>query len=249
MAAYQSRLRAAVERREATEVFMNEEPKGVVFNHTPVIGTDGLGGCTVMTVITEISAAMGHVSPRKEPYQTYHEEGEDHVKLFMERFTTFLDRWSPYFPKGSTAWIICASMGGSVALADQVALIKRRLEKAGMRVGSENVLTYEVPYDANHPDRGSVVVDSRSGNIELYVEHRLAHTIYRVRFPFTMTCLYTFSHSTLQTTASVPQAQASSSAQPAATSTTQGWIWSAAHNDYYMYINGNFVWAKSQTSK
>jgi hypothetical protein len=58
-----SRFRQAVEDDECKEVAMNDY-EWVKFSETPCIGTDGLGACSVVLIVSRLAAIMGHISPR-----------------------------------------------------------------------------------------------------------------------------------------------------------------------------------------
>ena len=84
-----SRLQQAILGGQATAVAMNSF-RPVVFSQTPCIGTDGLGSCSVILIVSRYAALLGHASPRpgnSDPDDA--NAGYEHVRSFMIRFTDY----------------------------------------------------------------------------------------------------------------------------------------------------------------
>jgi hypothetical protein len=177
----ESRFREAVRNSEATAVPMNG-PGGVVFSDTPCIGTDGLGSCSVILIVSPYAAIMGHISPRPNGSNPSDPNaGDDHVRSFMDQVTHYYQQSRQSFPAGSSSWVVCAVFGGAVALPDQQRIMEKGLRDIRLPVDSSQ--TYLVPFTTDNPDRGSVFVDGRGDIIRVYVEDRLVRTMARSQPP------------------------------------------------------------------
>jgi hypothetical protein len=170
----ESRYRTAVRTNEAKEVAMNKFD-GVIFRLTkPCIGTDQLGSCTAVMIVSSTAAILGHVAPRPD-IATYEHAGDHHVEQFMDRLLKYRWVYESYFPPNANAWVVCAIFRGEVALPDQQKIIISKLTEDGYTVDASR--TYEVPYTATNPDRGSVFIDGRGDAVRIFVEDRIIHTI------------------------------------------------------------------------
>lgn len=220
----ESRFRAALRSGEAKEVLMNKVD-GAVFSYTPCIGTDRLGSCTAVLVVTPRGAVLGHVSPLPDGGLTYPEAGDDHIEAFMDRFNTYLDRYESLFPQGSPAWVVCAVFRGSIALPEQQSIIATKLRAARLNVNISE--TYHVPYTAEHPDRGTIFVDSRGSAVEVYVEDRIIHRTSKV----------------LSSGVAQPTATQSDVSHGMADTSIGPWVWDNNHRRYRRLENNGWVWA------
>jgi hypothetical protein len=165
-----SRFRQAVEGGLATTVPMNGL-NCVVFSQTPCIGTDGLGSCSVVLIVSPLAAILAHIPPRPGSADANDPEtGDKYVQSFMERVTTYYRQCQAYFPANSTSWVVCAVFGDAIALPDQQSIMERALRDVGLTVGTSQ--TYRVPFTNDFRDRGTVFVDGRGQTIQVYVENR-----------------------------------------------------------------------------
>lgn len=170
-----SRFRQAVEGGQAAAVSMNGL-NCVVFAQTPCIGTDGLGSCSVVLIISPFAAILAHIPPRPDNADADDPEaGDIHVRSFMERVTTYYRQCQAYFPANSSSWVVCAVFGDAIALPDQQKIMEGALSDVGLTVDTSQ--TYRVPFSNDHPDRGTVFVDGRSHTIQVYVESRVVRSI------------------------------------------------------------------------
>jgi hypothetical protein len=184
----ESRFRAALRNGESKRTAMNGL-ESVEFSNTPCIGTDGLGGCSVVVIVSPFAAMLGHVSPRpidSDPDDT--DVGDKHVRTFVRRVTNRYQQFQELFPANSSCWVICAEAEGAVALPIQQKIIDRELRVLGLTVDTSQ--TYHVPYTPDYLDRGSIFVDGTGHTIRVYVENRLVQSIPR--------------HQPVETTAVVP---------------------------------------------
>lgn len=224
-----SRFRQAVEGGQATAVPMNGL-NCVVFSQTPCIGTDGLGSCSVVLIVSPFAAILAHIPPRPDDADANDPEaGDKYVGSFMERVTTYYRQCQAYFPADSSSWVVCAVFGDAVALPDQQRIIESALRDIGLSVDTSQ--TYRVPFTNDQRDRGTVFVDGRGHTIQVYVENRVVRTIPHGR-PFQTTAV-TSSYAIIQSTAT-PRA-AVSSATAVATQRTSGeawWQWNAQLQQY-----------------
>jgi hypothetical protein len=162
---------------EATRTSMNGL-ESVVFSDTPCLGTDGLGGCSVVLIVSPFAAMLGHVSPRpldSDPDDT--KIGDQHVRTFARRVTNRYQQFPELFPPDSSCWVICAESEDLVALPNQQKILERELRVFGLAVDTSQ--TYHVPYTPDYADRGSVFVDGRGDTIRVYVESKLVQSITR----------------------------------------------------------------------
>ncbi|KAF2131590.1 hypothetical protein P153DRAFT_199027 [Dothidotthia symphoricarpi CBS 119687] len=171
----ESRFREAVRTAQAKEVRMNAFDIAV-FSRTSSIGTDGLGSCSVVLIVSPHAAILGHIAPQphnadgNDPYA-----GDNHVRLFMDRLTEYYVQCQNFFPHSPYSWVVCAVFGNSVALPDQQNIMEMKLRAVGLNVDTSK--TYRVPTLRDHRDRGSVFVDATGSAIQVYVEDRVVQVI------------------------------------------------------------------------
>ncbi|KAB2100130.1 hypothetical protein AG0111_0g11657 [Alternaria gaisen] len=169
-----SRFRLAVQKNQAKAVPMNGFDS-TIFSQTPCIGTDQLGSCSVVLIVSPQAAILGHVAPRPDGNDTDDPYARDnHVRSFMDRLITYYRQYQN-FMGSPNSWVICAIFGPGIALPDQQKIMEEKLRDAGLSVDTSQ--TYRVPYNTDHLDRGSVFVDARSGTIQVYVENRIIRSI------------------------------------------------------------------------
>lgn len=214
----ESRFRAAVRNHEAKAVPMNGFDS-VVFSQTPCIGTDGLGSCSVVLIVSPQAAILGHVSPRPDGNNISDPNaGDNHVRDFIDRLIEYYRQYQKFFPGSPHSWVVYAIFGAGIALPDQQSIMREKLRGVGLNV--ETSETYRVPYTADHLNRGSFFVDARSSTIQVYVEDRVVRSISKV----TASSSYATAHST--TTASPSYATSYATAH----STTTASSYTAAHS-------------------
>lgn len=242
----ESRFRAAVRNRDAKEVAMNRLD-GAVFESTPCIGTDGLGSCSVVLVVSAFAAILGHVAPRPDNSNVANENaGDNHIRTFMGNFVGYYRQSAAYFPAGSNSWVVCAAFGGAIALPDQQRIMENYLRDAGLDVDASQ--TYKVPFTAEHADRGSVFVDSRGDRVRVYVENREIWSTQRIQASNTNVAVSmanaSTSYSSVVSTNTSGQHSATVVAQAPAQQTAQiadGWVWSAEHQRrWWRNADGSF---------
>ncbi|KAF2753938.1 hypothetical protein EJ05DRAFT_504535 [Pseudovirgaria hyperparasitica] len=169
-----SRFRTVVSIELAKAVTMNDFGL-VIFSKIPGIGTDNLGSCSVIVIVSSKGAMLGHVAPRPDdsseddPYA-----GNNHVESFMDRMLSKYKKHRKALGDSSSL-VICAIYKSSVALLEQQQIMERKLSDKGLSVDLTE--TYNVPTGNDHDDRGSVFVDATSGEIKVYVEGRVVRTI------------------------------------------------------------------------
>ncbi|KAL5397211.1 hypothetical protein PMIN02_002483 [Paraphaeosphaeria minitans] len=224
----ESRFREAVRTAQAKEVQMNAFD--IAFSsQTSSIGTDGLGACSVMLIVSPYAAILGHIAPRPDNADINDPHaGDNHIQSFMDRFTQYYLQCQSFFPQGPYSWVVCAVFGDSVALPDQQSIMETKLRAVGLSADTSR--TYRVPVTEDHPDRGSVFVDARGSTIQVYVENRVVQTINKVP-----TSAAAQSHVSTSSTATVTQQQNQQ--------TPSDWIWSPQYKRYYRMIGTTVVWA------
>lgn len=228
----ESRFRTALRSQQAKEVHMNAFD-GAVFSQHPSIGTDGLGSCSVVLIVSPHAAILGHISPRPENADINDSHaGDTHVQSFMDRLTQYYLQCQSFFPQSPHSWVVCAVFGNSVALPDQQNIMKMKLCAVGLNVDTSK--TYHVPTMKDHPDRGSVFVDARGSTVDVYVEDRVVQVIQKVSAP-----------NASQSYATTPSATTVSYQQ-----TPSDWIWSTEYKRYYKWIvedgSSKVEWAPAQ---
>jgi hypothetical protein len=233
----ESRFREAVRTAQAKEVRMNAFDIAV-FSQISSIGTDGLGSCSVVLIVSPHAAILGHVAPQpdnadgNDPYA-----GDKHVQAFMDRLTEYYVQCRNFFPNSPCSWVVCAVFGNSVALPDQQNIMEMKLRAVGLNVDTSK--TYRVPTLRDHRDRGSVFVDATGSTIQVYVEDRVVQVIQKVSASATAQS-YAISSSntpltTLPSTTTVPQQQTQQ--------IPSIWIWNYQYNRYYRMIGDAVEWA------
>lgn len=244
----ESRFRAAVRSRDAKEVAMNRFD-GVVFSSTPCIGTDGLGSCSVVLLVSAFAAILGHVSPRPDNSNLADADaGDNHIRSFMGNVVNYYNQCAAHFPASSSSWVVCAVFGGAIALPDQQRIMEDYLRNAGLNVDASQ--TYQVPYIAEHVDRGSVFVDARGDRVRVYVENREIWSIPHVQASHTNAPVSAVTGSTSYESSSSTNtsgqysatvvAQAPPQQQPA--QATGRWVWNEEHQRYWWSnADGSFL--------
>jgi len=233
----ESRFREAVRTAQAKEVRMNAFDIAV-FSQISSIGTDGLGSCSVVLIVSPHAAILGHVAPQpdnadgNDPYA-----GDNHIHLFMDRLTEYYVQCRGFFPNSPYSWVVCAVFGNSVALPDQQNIMEMKLRAVGLNVDTSK--TYRVPTLRDHRDRGSVFVDATGSTIQVYVEDRVVQVIQKVSASATAQSHVISSSdtplTTLPSTTTVPQQQTQQ--------IPSTWTWSPQYNRYYRMIGTEVQWA------
>lgn len=236
MADPQSRFRTAVQGGHAKEVGMNAFDIAF-FSQTPSIGTDGLGSCSVILIVSPYAAILGHVAPQPDNADTNNPHaGDNHVRLFIDRLTEYYLQCRNYFPGSPYSWVVCAVYGNSVALPDQQNIMEMKLRAVGLNVDTSK--TYYVPTLRDNFDRGSVFVDARGSDIQVYVEDRVVQVIPKGSTSAATQSYTTTPSATTPSTTTAPQHQTQQTQQ-----TPSNWIWSSKYERYYRKIGTEFEWA------
>lgn len=125
-------------------------------------------------ILSRNGALLEHIPPLpRYTYPINPNYGENNVRAFMQEFIDYYRLWESYF-FASSSMVICAEFEGEVALPGQQAIIVTALRGAGLHVDHNH--TYSVPFIRYDPDNGTVLVDSRTGNCEVYVgQERVVH--------------------------------------------------------------------------
>ncbi|KAL5400595.1 hypothetical protein PMIN03_012244 [Paraphaeosphaeria minitans] len=230
----ESRFRTAITRREAKDIRMNAFDIAF-FSQTPFsIGTDGLGSCSVVLVVSPYAALLGHVSPLPDNANPNDPlAGDNHVRSFMDRLTQYYLQYQQYFPKSPHSWVVCAVYRDSVALPDQQRIMETKLRDVGLKVDISK--TYPVPTLTDHLDRGSVFVDARGSTVQVYVEGTVVQEIQKAP---TSTASQSYTATPATTTVLHSQQQSQQTQQ-----TSSDWIWSTEHKRYYRWIGPSVEWA------
>ncbi|KAK2768151.1 hypothetical protein FQN54_000003 [Arachnomyces sp. PD_36] len=170
-----SRFLEAIHHGQALEVEMNTLQTISFTGHTPhrAIGTRNLNGCTAIIVISEFAALIAHISPL--PYSTSDPyAGEDQMRHFVQRICHKLRNLDEDFYSAGRmkAGIVCATVGGRVALPEQVRLAEDTLMRVCGR-GRVGVFKYEAGNGGGHTGaRGTVFVDGSAGFGKVFVEDK-----------------------------------------------------------------------------
>lgn len=172
-----SQFRQALYDRVAIEVPMNGF-RGVIFSETSCIGTDSLGGCAVVLILSRTAALMGHIPPHPDANNRDDlHAADENVRQFMDNFTKYYRQNLTFFRPDPNAWVICALIGGNVALPGQQEIMKNKLLEVQLIPRMDQA--YNVETRRAHRDSGSVFVDSRGATIDVFVEGTLVHRLSR----------------------------------------------------------------------
>ncbi|RMZ71379.1 hypothetical protein GMOD_00005927 [Pyrenophora seminiperda CCB06] len=167
-----SRYRKAVKDNQAKMVAMNNFDCAV-FSRMPGIGTDDLGACSVVLIVSSQAAIIGHIPPL--PTRTHDPHaGDSYVNFFMDRLIAYYRQCQSVLTPPDSL-VVCAVYKGVVALQDQQRIMVTKLREAGIPVN--NLPTYTVPMDSQHRDRGTIYVDARGAEVEVYVEDVMIKSI------------------------------------------------------------------------
>jgi hypothetical protein len=232
-----SRFRHTVDDGDAIEIPMNGLDS-VIFSDKPGIGTDRLGSCSVVLIVSPSAAIMGHVSPL--PDNINHDNpnaGSEHVTSFMAQVTDLYQQYQKSFGD-SSSWVVCAVYQGEIALPEQQAIMKKSLINVGLKVDASQ--TYIVPFSPDFPDRGSVFIDGRGDTVRVYVEDRLVHSVSRPQpsQPAAVT-------DAPQSSSAASQQSATGYQPPASGQSTESlgkWVWSAEYQKYYWEDSNGKFW-------
>jgi len=230
----QSRFRTAITRREAKDIRMNTFDIAF-FSQTPFsIGTDGLGSCSVVLIVSPYAALLGHVSPLPDnanPNDPF--AGDNHVRSFMDRLMQYYLQYQQYFPKSPHSWVVCAVHHDRVALPDQQRIMETKLRDVGLNVDISR--TYPVSTLIDHLDGGSVFVDAGGSTVQVYVEGTVIQEI-----PKASTSTASQSYTPTPSTTTAPQSQQQSQHTQ---QTSSEWTWSTEHEAYYKWVGTEVHWA------
>ncbi|KAF1352623.1 hypothetical protein EJ07DRAFT_159076 [Lizonia empirigonia] len=230
----ESRLRTAITRQEAKGIRMNDFGIAFFSQTLSSIGTDGLGSCSVVLIVSQHAALLGHVSPLPDNANLNDPlAGDNHVRSFMDRLTQYYLQHQQYFPQSPHSWVVCAVYRNSVALPDQRTIMETKLRNVGLNVDISK--TYDVPTLTDHLDRGSVFVDARGSTVQVYVEGTVVQEVQKARTS-TASQFYT---ATPSTTTGLHSQQQSQQIQQ----TPSDWIWSTEYKRYFRRIGTAVEWA------
>ena len=135
------------------------------------IGTVGLNGCTVVTIVSPFGAILAHIPPHPNKDWGDPHAGDRHVQEKMNEVAVLYHRYESYFPSGRTNWVVSAMYQGKVALPDQREIIERNLQKLRLPYANVAYLVLEAD-DSRGPGQGTVFIDARGEAPIVYVEDR-----------------------------------------------------------------------------
>lgn len=191
----------------------------VSFTETSAIGTRDLAGCSVVIIASQHGAILAHIPPRPNTDVLDVHAGDRNVQRIMDNVDRRYSRWKNCFPSSDT-YAVFAVYQGSVALPDQKKIIEENIERMGLR--SFNSILYITPRDPLNLGHGTALVDSQ-GRVgkkpHVYVEDRLVSA----------------EQPSQQL---VPQQE-----EPQSQQSNTGWIWDTTCMRYYMYQNGQVIYA------
>ncbi|KZF20272.1 hypothetical protein L228DRAFT_249948 [Xylona heveae TC161] len=169
-------LAEALSLNQAYEVYM-DEVKFVLFDPTGPkrsVGTAGLNGCSVVTIISPLAAILAHLPPH--PGRDWHDPyaADRHVEAKMNELINLYRHVREYFRPENTTWVISAMFDGQVALPDQREIIENKLREAGLTSTRSTYMVVDATLFQG-PGQGTVFVDARGGPSIVYVGDRALH--------------------------------------------------------------------------
>ena len=212
------------------------------------VGTAGLGGCSVVIIVSHYAAILAHIQPNV-PGSTKLTSGQHFVKQKMDLISDLYRQQKHFFPTGTETVVVCAILEGAIATPDLQQIIEARIE--GLGLSPHLVKTYEInpKVELNEDSsKGTVFVDRRGQRLLIYVEDNLVHS----------------SHSP------APSTQLSGSGQTQKGGETgewvrdpqyklhrrlvrgqwewesedPGWIWDSRYEKYRRFVNNKWEWAQ-----
>lgn len=164
----------ALRQGQALEVEMNNLRSISFTGHTHfrTIGTRNLNGCTAIILVSEFSALICHISPL--PYSTPDPHaGEAHMRNMLMRVCHKIENFDrDFYSAGRVkAGIVCAAVGGQIALPDQQRMAEAVLMRV-CRVQNVRTFCYDVGRRPRTGAKGTVFVDGGRGFGKVFVEDR-----------------------------------------------------------------------------
>lgn len=138
----------------------------VSFQQIQAIGTEGLGGCSVVIIASKHGAILAHIPPLPTLQVSPDPFGYETVRSMMGRVFALYSQYQAYFQPAETT-IVCAWLGGQIGLADHLEIIRDYLKQLGH---DPAVRRYDVDGGHGNPGRGTVVVTAGATRAIVYVE-------------------------------------------------------------------------------
>lgn len=138
---------------------------------TRAIGTQNLNGCTAVGLFSNHGAILAHIPPM--PYPTHDSQvGLRNLEALMVRFVSLYQTNQSLFPPGSTSLIVGGSMGSEPTMDHHIRRITAIVR--GQCLSEPHLKLYNVNLSfLRRPGSGTVLIDSSSGAIAVYVEDQL----------------------------------------------------------------------------
>lgn len=161
----------AIAEGRTREVHMNDVGFTSFAGAIRAIGTQNLNGCTAVSLFSPYGAILAHIPP--VPYPSPDPGlGLRNLDTLMGRFITLYQQNSAMFPRGSTTIIVGGAVENRPTLDHHLSRI--RVHLAGQGLEAPALRLYEVTFSGlRRPADGTVLIDSRSGAVAVYVEDRL----------------------------------------------------------------------------
>lgn len=192
-----------------------------------IVGTRGLGGCSVVVIASPHGAIMAHIPPNV-PHSSELQSGPRLVQQKMDAVSQIYQQQKHIFSAGTETVVVCATYKGAIATPDLKRVIEANVEAMGL--GSFSVAVYRVDTLSTYDPRGSkgtVFVDGRGQRPLIYVEDELINS---------------------SNSSTLSQQQIAPRQQTQATSESGGWVWDQRHQRYRRLVQGKWEWQEEASS-
>ncbi|KAJ5108601.1 hypothetical protein N7456_005276 [Penicillium angulare] len=168
-------------RNRATLVVPMSGVDFILFNAVPVIGTQGLGGCTVVIIASSQGAILAHIAPLPLPTLSDPKPldrdpvGDQYVESMMSQVDDLYTLYRNWL-QSATVRIICATrcahnnQRADPELSHHVAMMESHLQSMGLR---PRRIYYTIPVvrDVNRPTQGTAFVEAGPDGPIIYHEN------------------------------------------------------------------------------
>lgn len=98
--------------------------QAVSFHQIEAIGTEGLGGCSIVIIASKHAAILAHIPPLPTLQPSPDPLGHETVRSMMGRVSALYNQYQLYFQPAETI-IVCAWFGGRIGLEDHLEIIQQ----------------------------------------------------------------------------------------------------------------------------
>lgn len=167
MAVTLERIRA---RADTVLVPMNEVRSGPWSSSLQFMVTEGLNGCTAITILSNKAVVLAHVAPR-----TPTTDGEQNVRALMQLVIQHYNtrKTEGFFPDSTTSIILAAVYDGTVALPEQINITRAVLVRLGLPITSRQYRVREQGENRTAGETSMIIHGRDSREPHTYVNDQL----------------------------------------------------------------------------